>query len=129
MSFLSILLYSSLIFLGIFIPWAFYRYFKVRKITNMINLQKLSDWKIIPVPENESYVITTGKELKPKDIIIHVGLRFEILACGIGKGAESFEFGSYFWIEGKFINSHPLDNNPIKGFWIFENSPIIRCLT
>ena len=128
MHFLYTLLYSTLIFLCLFIPWRIWKVKQRRKIINGILNEKIKNWKITMPPENETYIIIKGKEIQINDIIIYLGMRFRVFGFGLGKGAGSFEFGEYVWLEGEFINTNPTDSQPIKRFWLFENTPVVKCI-
>lgn len=122
-----ILLKSIGIFLCLFVPYLIYVH-RIRKRKILADIEtKIKNWEYIRPPENEKYVIIKGKDIKIKDIIIYLGLRFEVVTVSLGKGACS-EFGEYVCIVGKFINTNPTDPIPIKQTWIFENSPIIKCI-
>lgn len=78
-------------------------------------------------PEGETYIIVKGSELRNGDTIIHRGNRFTIEVCGPGHGAGSLDFGEYVWIEGSF-SAHVNSPEP-KTFWLYENSPIVKCVS
>jgi len=120
--------YSLLIFAALFIPWLLYKKRQHVKELNRIIEERVKNWKVVPIPENEQYIVVRAKELKKDDIIIYSGLRFKIGDCGCGKFAGSYEFGEYFWIRGEFVNTNPTDMYPEKGFIIFQESPTIKCI-
>lgn len=97
---------------------------KIKKLME----ERVKNWKPIFPPPEEKYIIVRAKELENKNIIIHLGSRFEIYACGQGVGAGSYEFGEYVWIKGSFVNSNPTDLYPVKDFWLYQESPIIKCI-
>lgn len=124
----TILWQSVVIFLCIYLPVKYFQVKKAKKVWRQEMQKKVQDWIPIETPPNEKYIIVRAKELLSNDVIIHNGLRFSIEKCGCGKGAFSYDFGDYFWVEGKFINTHPLDPKPNKTFWLFQNSPTIKCV-
>lgn len=127
------MLYNTLIILAILlISFLVYRIVvvknAVKKLQTIVD-ERIRNWKPIFPPPNEQYIIVRGRDLKNNDLIIQNGLRFEIQNCQFGKFAGSFEFGEYITIIGKFINTNPTDINPIKTFWVYQDSPIVKCVS
>lgn len=75
--------------------------------------------------KDEAYIIVRGKELAPNDVIIHIGERFVINSMGFGRGAGSFDFGEYIWVEGKWANS---TSSRKEEFWLLRESPIVKAV-
>lgn len=124
----TILWQSTAIFLVIFLTFRLFRYRYIRRLYIEEMDRRIKAFKIVPVPENEKYVIVRAKELQVNDIIIERGIRFEINQVILGHGAGSFDFGEYVSIQGHFVNGNPTDPYPEKSFWLYRESPTIKCV-
>lgn len=74
-------------------------------------------------PENATYDIVLGEDLKVGDIIIHNYQRCVITSLSNGKGAGSLDFGEYISVVANKLTGQ-VGHLTLK-FWVFEDCPVI----